>query len=410
MLMDIFVARQPIFDIENNVVAYELLFRNSCKNNYADENGDNATLSVINNLYTLGIKNITGEKYAFINFTENLLRDNIVPPFPPNTLVIEILETVEPCEEIILQCRKLKNQGYIIALDDFVFDKKYNKLIEFADIIKIDFTITIGDERKNIFKKVNSKNVKFLAEKVETIEDFNEAKALGYSYFQGYYFSKPTILSGKDIPQNRFANFKILEELNNKNVDIENLEKLILSDLSISFKLLKLMNSSLFGLNHKITSIKYAITFLGKKNLIKWLYIVLMSSLANDKPHELINLALVRAQFAELLTAKMNLDNKRYDAYITGMLSLIHVILNKPIKEIIEDLSLSDEVKNALLGKDNILNSIIKLIIFYEKGLWDKVDLYLEKLNIDKNDLVNCYIKSLNWIKHFNRYELSTSE
>lgn len=405
--MDIFVARQPIFDKENNVVAYELLFRNSYDNKYTDKDGDNATLSVINNLYTLGINNITGGKYAFINFTENLLKDNIIPPFPPNTLVIEILENVEPCDDLILRCKELKNQGYIIALDDFVFHKKYNKLIELADIIKVDFTITKGNERKDIFKKVNSKNIKFLAEKVETIEEFNEATELGYSYFQGYYFSRPVILSGKDIPQNKFANFKILEELNNKEIDIENLAKLILSDVSISFKLLKLMNSTLFGLRHKITSIKYAISLLGEKNVLKWLYIVLIRSLGDDKPDALINLSLIRARFAELLSMKMGLENKRYDAYITGMLSVIDVILNKPIEEIVTDLCLSDEVKQALLDEENILNSIIKLITFYEKGVWDKVDLYLQKLNIDNIDLTHCYFESLNWVEQFNRYDSS---
>ncbi len=405
---DIFVARQPIFDKENKVIAYELLFRNSYDNKYMNQNGDNATLDVINNLYTLGIDNVTNGKIAFINFTENLLNEDFIALLPPDIVTIEILETVDPSDKIIMECKKLKKQGYTIALDDFVFDEKYINLVKFADIIKVDFSITKGFERKAIIEKINSNNIKFLAEKVETIDEFNEAKALGYSYFQGYYFSKPTILSGKNIPQDKFINFKILKELNNKDLSIEGLHKLILLDVSISFKLLKLINSTAFSLKNRVNSIIQAISLLGEREIKKWIYVVLIRSLGENKPNELINYTLIRAKFAELLSIKMGLKSKSYDSYITGLLSFIDVILDQPIEIIVNDLYLSDEVKDALLNKQNTLSSIIKLIAFYEKGLWNNVDFYSNKLNITKHDLSSCYFESLNWLKQFNGYRAPT--
>ncbi|NMM62015.1 HDOD domain-containing protein [Clostridium sp. P21] len=405
--MDIFVARQPIFDIDNKVVAYELLFRNSYDNRYTGKNGDSATLNVINSLYTLGIDNVTNGKYAFINFTENLLNQHFIALLPPDIVAIEVLESVYPNDNVIMECKKIKKQGFSIVLDDFVFDEKYRELIQFADIIKIDFTITKGSERKKVIEKVNSNTIKFLAEKVETIEEFNEAKSLGYSYFQGYYFSKPIILSGKDIPQDKLINFRILKELSNKDLDIDGLEKLILIDVSLSFKLLKLINSTAFSLKNKVSSIKQAISLLGEKEIKKWMCIVLIHSLGENNTTELINYTLIRAKFAELLALKMGLNRKSYDSYITGLLSFIDVILGQPIDIIVNDLCLSNEVKDALLDKENILNSIIKLITFYEKGLWDKVDLYSKKLKIDKSDLSNCYFESLNWLKQLNGYRFS---
>jgi EAL and modified HD-GYP domain-containing signal transduction protein len=307
-----------------------------------------------------------------------------------------------------MECKKLKKQGYTIALDDFVFDEKYINLVQFADIIKVDFSITKGYERKTIIEKINSNNIKFLAEKVETIDEFNEAKALGYVYFQGYYFSKPIILSGKDIPRNKFINFKILKELNNEDLNIDSLEKLILLDVSLSFKLLKLINSTAFSLKNRVNSIKQALSLLGEMEIKKWIYVVLIRSLCENRPNELINYTLIRAKFAELLSIKMGLKCKSYDSYITGLLSFIDVILSQPIEIIVNDLYLSNEVKDALLNKENTLGSIIKLITFYEKGLWDKVDSYSEKLNITNHDLSNCYFESLNWVKQFNGYRVSS--
>jgi len=216
--LDTFVARQPIFDINENVVAYELLFRNNNEDNkFNNIDGDIATSKVIINSFLLiGIKNLTNGKKAFINFTENLILNDIASLLPKEYVTIEILENVTPSKDIIYSCKNLKQEGYTIALDDFVLLDNLNELIKLADIIKIDFTITKGNERKEVIDKILKINnkIKFLAEKIETREEFILAASMGYSLFQGYFFSKPTIFNGKDIPIHSSTKYKILKEIN----------------------------------------------------------------------------------------------------------------------------------------------------------------------------------------------------
>lgn len=199
--MEVFVARQPIFDKNLNILCYELLFRANEDNFYNAEDGDKATLEVIaNSLNLLGLEKLTDNKRAFINFTERLLLEGAPLLLPKDKVVIEILETVNPTIELVECCKKLKHMGYKLALDDFVFNSELKPLIELADIIKVDFLITKGTERSEVMKKIQgNKQVKFLAEKIETTEEFEEAVRLGYSYFQGYFLSKPTILSSNEM-------------------------------------------------------------------------------------------------------------------------------------------------------------------------------------------------------------------
>lgn len=399
--MEIFVARQPIFDIHNNVVAYELLFRNGDKNYFEGTDGDSATLNVISNaFYSFGIKGVTGGKKAFINFTEKLLKEEVATILSPEDVTIEILENIEPTKEVIESCRKLKQKGYIIALDDFVFNEKYRELIFCADIIKVDFSITKGNERNKVFSDVNLKKIKFLAEKVETIEEFNEAKRLGYSLFQGYYFSKPIILRRNDIPANEIIGLKIMKKLNKKNVTLEELEELITRDVALSYKLLKLINSPAFAFKNRINSINNSIALIGQEELIKWLYVILMGNMKKGRNDELVNLSLVRAKFAENIFIKSGMSTKAFMGYITGMLSLMESILNFSMDSIISELSLPEDVNDALKGKDNYLGLVMKLIISYEKGDWDEVFNYTKLLNIDSNIIGDSYFDALSWLKN----------
>lgn len=301
--MNAFIARQPIFDEKNNVIAYELLYRSGYENACNNLDGNNATLNVIANSFCeFDFKTITNNKKAFINFTEKLIKDEIATILPKENVVIEILENIEPTDEIISACKKLKDQGFTLALDDFVFDKKYSKLIEIIDIIKVDFLTTQGYDRKKIFNllKINSK-IEFLAEKVETIEEYNEAVYYGYTYFQGYYFSKPIVLSTQRISHNRNAALKIMKLINGENFNFADLEALILKDVGLSYKLTKLINSSAYCVKSKINSIKYAIALLGEKEIVKWLYVVLINDLKGSNPNELIRISLERAKFCELI-------------------------------------------------------------------------------------------------------------
>jgi EAL and modified HD-GYP domain-containing signal transduction protein len=397
----LFFARQPIFDKNNNVIAYELLYRNGYENSYTGTNDDEATISVIiNSFYSLDLKTISDNKVVFINFTENLIKQKITTILPSEYVVIEILETVEPTKEVLFVCKKIKDNGFTLALDDFIFDKKFTELIELSDIIKVDFKKTKGYDRKKIFEtlKIN-KRIKFLAEKIETIDEFKEAIQLGYTYFQGYYFSKPIIISTKAIPSNKHNTLEILELISKKEIDFNKLEELILKDIGLSYKIMKLINSSSYYLKSKVNSIRHGITFLGEKEIVKWLYVILLNDLNESNSQEIINLSLLRAKFSENICNLTKDNDKTFFSYITGLFSVMDAILNCSMEVITRELYLPDEVKAALNGETNILKVILELVINYEKGEWGNVVICSEKLEIKTSQIAEAYFNSLKWLE-----------
>ena len=398
--MDVYVARQPIFDSNNNSVGYELLFRSNLENKYTGQDGDKSTLEVINNtFFTIGLNNVIAGKKAFINLSDTLLKSDFITALPSQYVVIEILETVEPTIEIIKRCKELKNKGYTLALDDFVFHPKYNKLLDIVDIIKVDFTITIGAERKQIFDLVKNKKIKFLAEKVETKQEYLEAISYGYTYFQGYFFCKPEILTKKDIPANKMIYLRLIKELNSEEFHPDKLEELIVKDASITYKLLKMINSSAFSIKHKVNSMKLAITMLGEEEMIKWLYMLVIRGIGVDNSNELITLSLERAKFCEQIAILSNNKNIAFDAYLTGMLSTMDVILNLPMGKILDELLIGENIKIALTKESNILGIIYLLVKNYEIGNWNMVMILSRDLNINESDIGNTYFDVLSWIK-----------
>ena len=399
--MEVFLARQPILDRFNKLFAYELLFRDSERNTYQGEDGDKATIDVIKNTFTnIGIEKVTGNKKAFINFTENILKSDIFEVLPPKSVIIEILEDIEPTGEIVELCRKLKKQGYVIALDDFVYSEKYLELFEIVDIIKVDFKITKGSERKNVINQVNSSRIKFLAEKVETIEDFNEAVTYGYEYFQGYYLSKPLMISGKKIAENKAIYLQILKEINNENFSIESMENLIKRDVSLSFKLLKLINSSYYSFTSEIKSLKQALALLGEKEIKKWLYLIVFQTMGENKPEVIIIDSLTRARFAEIIAKNNGMDINPFNAYLTGILSMIDLLLDTPLNQVLEEILIPPEVKDGLNGiNNNGYRRLLDLIIEYEKGEWEHVSKISKELKLDEKGLPNAYYEAIFYAK-----------
>ncbi|PRR82301.1 EAL and HDOD domain-containing protein [Clostridium vincentii] len=397
--MDIFLARQAIYNTENEVVAYELLFRNSNSNSFAgDVNEEKATIKLISNCATIGLSNLTNGKRAFINFPKGVLLKDIICLLEREEIVVEILENVNPTYEILTYLMELKNRKYIIALDDVVIDYRYKEFGALIDIYKIDFVATTKSERVIILNEIRKINPQgqLLAEKVETKEDYKEALKNNYLYFQGYYFSKPTMISAKDIAVRNVSCFNIMVELLSPDFDVDKIEKTIKSDVAISYKLIKFLNSASFSFVQKIRSIKQSIALLGKKDLAKWLSLVVISEMQNSNA-EYTNNTIIRARFCELI-AKEAKSSKESLVFMVGLFSNLDVFMNRSMKDIIVEIPLEEEAKDALLGCENDLSGILNLVKAYEKMDMKKVEEYSDKLNIDKKGLINIYIESIEWL------------
>ncbi len=398
--MEVFVARQPIFTKNKNVFAYELLYRSGKQNFYDHTDGDQATSDVITNSFSvIGIDTLTGGKPAFINFTQNLLKKEMATIIPPGSVVIELLEDIVPDEEILAACRKLKQLGYTLALDDFVAFNKISPLIDLADIIKVDFLKAKPDDWKAIPREIGNGRIRFLAEKVETLEQYEEAMACGYSYFQGYFFSKPEIFSGQDLAPYKLNYLRIIQEINRFGGDFDRIEEIVKQDVSLSYKLLRLINSAAFGLVTKVTSIKYCLVLLGIKEFVKWVTLVSLRNIGEDKPDELIILSLIRARFAELLAPEVGLRERSSDLFLMGMFSMIDALMDKPLQEIIDEIPVADDVKDALLGNVNPLREIYDVIIAYERGEWDVLAEKTARLDVPESEVSRLYITALQWVQ-----------
>jgi EAL and modified HD-GYP domain-containing signal transduction protein len=400
--MDVFVARQPIFDARKNVIAYELLFRSGIDNFYDPQtDGDQATYKVVlNSFFVIGMHTLTKGKRAFINFSRNLIVRGAPSMMPRELIGVEILETVEADDEIIAACRELKAAGYVVALDDFVLHERYFPLLKLADIIKVDFLATPTENRKAIVQQCKSHtthSIQFLAEKVETREDFEEGLDLGYVYFQGYFFSRPDVVSGKDIPGSKLTCLRMINEVNKPEASIDDVDQVIRRDVSLSYKLLQFVNSAFFGLTVQIQSIRHALMMLGLREIKKWASLVALYNLGYDKPQELLTLSLIRARVCEMLGLKINMQARSADLFLMGLFSLIDALVDRPMEELMRDLPVAEDLKQALLGEENRLNDVYRLVISYEKGEWDTTAAYLDKLGLDEAVLPDIYLQSVTW-------------
>lgn len=396
--MDIFLARQPIFDQDQKVWAYEILYRSGLENAYDGSDGDLASKRVLyNSFQAFGIENLTNGKPVFINFTEELINNEIATLFPTDLLVVEILEDIAPKEEIIGSSKLLKEKGYKIALDDFVYSEEYEGLIQLADIIKIDFLLSDREEIERISKDLLSRHIVLLAEKVETREEFEFAKALGFTLFQGYFFSKPEILKTKKLQPIKATSLQLIEEVNKAQINFDNLASIISRDLSLTYNLLKLVNTAAFGFVHRIKSVKHGLVGLGEREIRKWIYLVVVSDMGDDRPDELTRLSLIRARFGELLVEKIGLKQHSENIFLIGMFSLLDAILSKPMEEVLEEIQAPDLVKQALLTRKGELGNLYKLIIAYEKAEWDNVVLLSQEFEMDWQLISTAYMESTIW-------------
>ncbi len=396
--MDVFVARQPIFDVHQNVYGYELLFRSGLNNVFQHPDPNEATSRVIvDSFFLLGMQELTGGKRAFINVTRDILLKEYLFMVPKELIVVEILETVEPDSAVVAACEKLKKAGYLLAMDDFVDKEEYRPLVDLADFMKIDFLLTAEKTRRSLVRKFGRSGIRFLAEKVETNDVHQGALDMGYTFFQGYFFSKPKIFSGKEIPGYKIHYLQLLQEIHRPELDFGQIGQIIKREMSLSFKLLRYINSAFFSLRNKINSLMQALVLLGEKEIRKWVSLIALARMGEDKPEELLIQALIRAKFCESISSFSGLSHRKEDLFLMGMFSLLDAILDRPLNEILREIPIADDIKAALGGEKNRLNQIHQCGLAWEVGNWEKSLELSRVIGIDEMAAYHQYLKAVKW-------------
>ena len=403
--MELFVARQPIFDGQMRLYAYELLFRSS-PSNACDDAAENPTEHVLSSVFdSPQYEGLARGRPFFINFPRNLLLDGTASLLPPDQMVVEILETVVPDAAVIAACHRLRGNGYRLALDDFVMADKPHPLVPLLDFLKVDFRASSRIQQQAAAARYRGK-VRLLAEKVETREEFDLAAQMGYEYFQGYFFARPVITSAQEVPGFKLNYLRILRELHRPGLDLCELAELLKREPALSYKLLRFVNSALFSHQVPIESIRQAVLYIGEDSVRRWLSVITLMDLASDQPAELATGTLVRARFAELLAREAHLAARSESCFLMGMFSRLDAMLGRPLEELLDGLNLHEEISRALLDRalpGDRLAELWKAVQAYEAADWDYLSCVVAPLALKPMALSASYTEALLWVDTVSR-------
>ncbi len=386
-----FLARQPIYDRELSVYAYELLYRSNEENHAVVADGDQATTEVVvNSMMDIGLGSIVGRRPAFINMTRGFLTGELPLPAMHEQVVLEVLEDISPDEELIAGLKSLAASGYQIALDDFVYRPELAPLVEIAHIIKLDILAMSSDELESHVHLLRDYPVKLLAEKVETQDDLERCQALDFDYYQGYFFCKPKIVAGSRPEGNRIIVLELMAKLQDSAIGIGELEQVIARDASLAYRLLRYVNSSFFGFTSSVESIQHALSLLGPAKVRQWASLILMLRLGDDKPAELLVTGMLRAKMCELVG--VGDEVVAADQYFTvGLFSILDALMDMPLLEVLTTLPLTDEAKRALSDYSGRLGDTLRGVLDYEQGHWDRLN------NATGATFQAAYLDALQW-------------
>jgi EAL and modified HD-GYP domain-containing signal transduction protein len=397
--MGFFAARQPILDREKTLYGYELLFRTSLDNVFPDVDQEKATSKMIEGLqFDLGLDKISDGKLAFINFTEQSLLSGYPELLPNQKVVVEILETVKPTNSLYGALKKLRQKGYILALDDFIHEAHWEPFYKLIDIVKIDYReISPQDMRDTLTAIRRHPHIKLLAEKVETNDEFKKAKDEGFVLFQGYFFSRPEVIKSVTLTPGQASIASLMSALSSPEPDFNEITKLFELDVTLSFKLLRYTQTAMFKRQNAIKTIKQAVLVLGKNELERFVSLIFAAQFSSEKPQELIRLSIQRAKFCELLAPYCHQANDSSSAFLTGMMSLIDAMLDTKLNMVINDLPLSDDIKHALIDNQGWLSDCVKLCKHFEQGNWQKMEQCCNDLNIPYQNILEEYETAGMW-------------
>jgi len=397
--LDVYVGRQPIFDRRMKTYGYELLYRRS-QNNFFEGLSDNqATAELINNAYfAMHFGDLTSGTRAFINFSGDLLEREVPLLLPKENLVVEVLERVMPTDSVVSACRKLVEQGYVLALDDYVHRDEMTPLLELASIIKLELGSLRDESQKQFFFHYRGEKC-FVAEKLDTQADFDLAHKLGFHLFQGYFFSKPAIISGREIQPFNARLVQIVTELAREEPDYQVIKASIERDVGLMYKLLRLANSAAYGAVQRIESIEQALLRIGLNEFRKWVYLmILMDIQAPGKNLELVKSCLVRGKLMEEIARYPSESQGEFAHFLTGLFSSIDTLLSRPMADLVKDLPLPTGVRSALLGERNDLRTALESVIAYERAEWHTVELSDLFCRVPVGEFMSAYFDALHWV------------
>lgn len=389
-----YVARQPILDLHGKVHGYELLFRDGPRAMFSGD-GDHATRTMIDNTVLFGLGRLSGNLPVFLNCTEEALTGSLVHVLPASMTVLEILETLDPSPQLVAACRQLKSRGFRLALDDFTWKPGIEPLVEIADYIKVDFAISGERDRRDLLQRLRGVTVALIAEKVETEEQYLQARDEGFTFLQGFYFCRPVLMKNHKVPANRMQHVEILRMLQDETMDLHEMTGLVERDTCLTYRLLRLVNSPMNAMRQEVQSVQAALITIGEENFRRLATLAITSEMNAGQPMELLRMAFVRGRFCELASVFCNLHAK--EQYLLGLLSLLPAMLRVSMSNLTPLLPLRDEIRRALEGEKLPERAPLSWLEGHERADWSTCDIVTEKQRLNSGDLLVCYEEALKW-------------
>ncbi|HCG6696484.1 EAL and HDOD domain-containing protein [Vibrio parahaemolyticus] len=396
-----YVARQPIFNRKRQTLGYELLFRDGESNAYpAHIESNRATYRlIVENFLSLGTNPVIASSRCFINFPHQSLVRRLPRSLPKNKIVVEVLETCQPTDDLLDAIRELYREGYLIALDDFTLTPEWRRFLPYVHIVKLDIMAMGLEKACELVKTHLAKRVKyhFLAERVETAEEFEQAKAAGFKFFQGYFFSKPLVSQTKYVSPEQVLALQLFREVCAPEPDFDRIESIITQDVALSYKLLRFVNTQITTLEVEISSFRQALIYLGQDKLKQFVSLVVASYISSNKPRELYNLSLQRAQFFELMSRYQPFSHLNEQGFMVGLLSILDAMLDLSIEALVKQLPLSDSVQQALLHRKGEYGVLISLEECYERADWHGVEKLSGQLGLSFDEVKASLSEAVRW-------------
>lgn len=392
-----YVGRQPILDRQYKTVAYELLFRNA---NPSDSSTSDAVMTaqvLVGGLMDLGIDKISGNLPVYVKASREMLLGGIASQFPPKMLGIQLSPDMDIDDEILAVCREMRQQGRSMMLNGFPDSSEKEALLHVVDSVKLD--MQSNADLSGIVEQLRPHSLRLVAGKVENREDHEHAMDLGCTSFQGYFFCKPEVVEGKTLPDSKLSVLQAMRQVMTAEA-ISDVEEIILRDVTLSYRLLKYINSAAFGMRRKIESVQQALSLLGLANIQQWLSVMLLATVGSEKPRELIKVTLLRGRVLEGI-AELSNPKRKADYFILGLFSLLDTLLGIPMRDALDKLYLPDDIREGLLDPESPKGKVLALVKALEDDDWGLVDEYCRDMDIKCGDLVSIYTKAMHWVDEY---------